>query len=71
LNVLTALAGLNFVYFTSNKSQIIELCKWLESNEGKVRNIFQGANMKTVYSCATSTARYTDVMLYKSNLKAC
>ena len=68
LNVLPALDGLNFIYFTSDKSQIIDLCEWLDSNGGKVRNIFKGASVKTVYSYATKTVGYTDIMLYKLNL---
>jgi site-specific DNA-adenine methylase len=68
LNVLTALSGLNYVYFTSNKSQIVELCEWLDANEGKVRNIFKGASVKTAYSPTTGTTGYTDIMLYKLNL---
>jgi hypothetical protein len=71
LNVLTTLDGLNYVYFTSNKSQILDLCEWMEGNAGKVRNIFKGASIKTVHSVATNTARYTDIMLYKINLKNC
>jgi hypothetical protein len=69
LNVLTALAGLNYVYFTSDKSQIVELCEWLEGNAGKVCNIFKGASVKTIYSSNTGTSGYTDIMLYKLNLK--
>jgi site-specific DNA-adenine methylase len=33
LDVLTNLSGLNFIYFTSNKSQIVELCQWIDNNE--------------------------------------
>jgi hypothetical protein len=69
LNVLTALNGLNYVYFTSDKSQIVELCEWLEGNAGKVRNIFKGASIKTVHSVVNVAASYADVMLYKINLK--
>jgi hypothetical protein len=65
--VLTELSGLNFVYFTSNKSQIVELCEWLDCNEGKVRNIFKGASVKTVKSLTTGTTSYDDIMLYKLN----
>lgn len=66
LNVLTVLSGLNYVYFTSDKSQIVELCEWLERNAGKVRNIFQGAQVITVLSRPTGTnAGYEDMMLYK------
>jgi len=67
LDVLTELSGLNFVYFTSNKSQIIELCEWLDDNEGKVRNIFKGASVKTAKSPTTGMTSYEDIMLYKLN----
>jgi hypothetical protein len=70
LNVLTALDGLNYVYFTSNKSQIVDLCEWLDTNDGKVRNIFRGASIKNGYSTINNCAGYMDIMLYKSNLKA-
>ena len=69
LNVLTTLNGLNFIYFTSNKSQIIELCQWLDSNEGKVRNIFNGVSVSTVKSPTSGMNSYTDIMLYKLCLK--
>lgn len=67
LNVLTELSGLNFVYFTSSKSQIIELCEWMDENEGKVRNIFKGATVQTAKSPTTGTTSYEDIMLYKLN----
>jgi methylase of polypeptide subunit release factors len=69
LNVLTALDGLSYVYFTSNKSQIIDLCEWMDVNEGKVRNIFRGASIKTVHLSINYHAKYTDIMMYKLNLK--
>lgn len=34
LTLLSALNGKNFIYFTSDRSQIIELCQWLESTYG-------------------------------------
>jgi len=67
LNVLTALSGLNFIYFTSEKSQIIELCEWLDSNEGKVRNIFKNVHVSTVKSNTSGKNSYIDIMLYKLN----
>jgi site-specific DNA-adenine methylase len=67
LDVLTALNGLNFVYFTSNKSQIVELCEWLNNNEGKVRNIFKGVSVTTVKSSTGWANPYRNIMLYKLN----
>jgi hypothetical protein len=69
LNVLTALSGLNYVYFTSGKSQIVDLCEWLGGNAGKVRNIFQGAQVITVLSRPTGSGSYEDIMLFKNWLK--
>jgi adenine-specific DNA methylase len=69
LNVLSELNGLNFIYFTSEKSQITELCEWIDNNEGKVRNMFRGVNVSTVKSPTSGTNSYTDIMLYKLNLK--
>jgi len=69
LNVLTTLNGLSYIYFTSDKSQIIELCKWIDDNAGKVANIFKGASVTTVKSTTTGKNSYTDIMLYKLDLK--
>ena len=33
LDVLTVLAGHRFIYFTSNKSSIVELCDWMGKNK--------------------------------------
>ena len=67
LDVLTALNGLNYIYFTSNKSQIVELCQWIDDNAGKVVNIFKGASIKTIKSPTSGKNSYTDIMLYKLN----
>jgi len=69
LDVLTELNGLNFVYFTSNKSQIIELSEWMDNNEEKVRNIFKGVSVSSVKSPTTGMTSYEDIMLYKLHLK--
>jgi hypothetical protein len=68
LDILTALNGLNFVYFTSDKSQIVELSQWIDKNADKVANIFKGASVKTVKSPTSGKNTYIDIMLYKLNL---
>ncbi|MCL2246781.1 MAG: hypothetical protein FWC10_06685 [Lentimicrobiaceae bacterium] len=68
LDVLTALSGLNYVYFTSDKSQIVELSQWIDNNKDKVANIFEGASVKTVVSPTSGKNSYTDIMLYKLNI---
>ena len=67
LDILTALNGLDYVYFTSDKSQIVELCQWIDGNKDKVANIFDGASVKTVKSPTSPKSSYTDIMLYKLN----
>ena len=67
LDILTALNGQNYVYFTSDKSQIVELCQWIDRNKDKVANIFEGASVTTVKSPTSGRNSYTDIMLYKLN----
>lgn len=64
LDVLNVLEGANYVYFTSNKSQILELCEWIE-NRVFTANPFNGANISTTEVQMNYNASYTDVMLYK------
>lgn len=64
LDVLCVLEGSNYVYFTSDKSSIVELCDWL--GDGRVtKNPFLGAKMITVQEHQNSISSYTDIMLYK------
>ena len=35
LDVLQTLVGTNYIYFTSNKSSIIELCDWMGRNNAR------------------------------------
>jgi hypothetical protein len=66
LNVLKTIEDTSYFYFTSNKSQIIELCDWMETNS-YCRNPFAGATTKTVSGTATHNATYTDIMIYRNN----
>ena len=64
LDVLTVLRGTSFVYFTSNKSSIIELCEWIERNN-EIGNPFSGAHKKMFNAYMNHNSTYTDIMLYK------
>lgn len=64
LDVLHTLKNTNYFYFTSNKSNIIELCDWLEVNM-KTANPFQGAEKVEIFTQMNHTAKYIDIMLYK------
>ena len=64
LDVLDVLDGSNYFYFTSNKSQIVELCEWIETRT-YAGNPFSGAVMTTTAGSVNYNSSYTDVMLYK------
>ena len=64
LDVLAVLAGHNFVYFTSNKSSILELCEWIGKNK-LTGNPFEQCTRVEFNAHMNYNASYTDMMLYK------
>ena len=66
LDVLTVLTGHSFVYFTSNKSSILELCDWIGKNKS-VGNPFDGCMKAEFNAHMNYSSGYTDIMLYKRN----
>ena len=64
LDVLTVLSGHSFVYFTSNKSSILELCEWLGRNQN-VGNPFELCTMVEFNAHVNYSSSYTDMMLYR------
>ena len=65
LDVLTVLAGHRFIYFTSNKSSIIELCDWIGKNK-LIGNPFKDCMKVEFHARLNYNAAYTDIMLYKN-----
>ena len=63
LDVLTILAGHRFIYFTSNKSSIVELCEWVGKNK-LIGNPFQNCHRREFYARMNYNSSYTDIMLY-------
>jgi len=63
LDVLKVLVGHRYVYFTSNKSSIVELCDWLGKNK-EIGNPFIGATRKEFNVSMNYNSHYTDIMLY-------
>ena len=64
LDVLMVLKDSAYVYFTSNKSDIIELCEWI--GENKVReNPFKEASKIEFKASVNYNSRYMDIMLFK------
>ncbi len=65
LNVLLTLHDTNYFYFTSNKSQLIELCDWMQTHAGSP-SPFRGATRIERSATVNGTCGYTDIMLFKN-----
>ena len=64
LDVLTVIGECSYFYFTSNKSEVVELCEWI--SEAKVTaNPFKDAVRTEVQNQVNHTSKYTDIMLYR------
>lgn len=63
LDVLNVVDGHRYVYFTSNKSQIVELCEWIETRTF-TGNPFSNASISTTSNRLNHNSGYTDIMLY-------
>ena len=68
LDVLTILHGKSYVYFTSNKSDILELCQWIGKNHW-IGNPFDGAAKTEMRRTMNYNSAYTDIMLYKKEIQ--
>lgn len=66
LDVLTVLKDSAYVYFTSNKSDIIELCEWIGENK-VTENPFRDASKVEFRASVNYNSRYIDIMLYKQS----
>lgn len=64
LDVLQLLNDVSYVYFTSNKSSLIELLDWIGKNLNAV-NPFKGATKIEMLNRMNYQASYKDIMLYK------
>ena len=64
LDVFQLLMSRDFVYFTSNKSQLLELCEWL-GKSGLGRSLFEGARRIELPVRVNHSSEYIDIMMYK------
>ena len=69
LDVLTVLTGHSFVYFTSNKSSILELCDWIGKNKS-LGNPVDGCMKAEFNAHMNYNATYTDMMLYTQHTES-
>lgn len=63
LDVLSVLSGHNFVYFTSDKSSLVELCEWMGRNPS-LGNPFERCRRREFDATMNYSAHYTDIMLF-------
>lgn len=63
LDVLHVIYDRDYFYFTSNKSQIVELCEWI-SSVSATANPFEGATMTAVSTTTGYNSGYTDIMYH-------
>lgn len=64
LDVLSVLPGHPYIYFSSDKSAILELCEWMGAHPG-IGNPFEGACRAEFNARMNYNASYTDMMIYK------
>ena len=67
LDVLTVLDDQSYVYFSSTKSQIVELMDWV-STSTLTGNPFAGAERREQSVTINHTSHYTDIMLFKRSI---
>lgn len=65
LDVINILQNVSYMYFTSNKTNIIEICKWIGENTNW-KNPFLSAEIKTTRGNVNFAASYIDIMLYSN-----
>lgn len=62
LNVLSLLKGTKYVYFTSDKSQIVELCQWLAGEYREAAPMW-GATVRMRTNTLNYHAKFNDMMI--------
>ncbi len=64
LDILKTIENRSFFYFTSEKSQLPELMKWLDENN-YYQSPFAGAHISTVQNGINYSTSYQDIMIHK------
>lgn len=65
LDIIHYLQSSRYIYFTSNKSQIRELCAWM-AKETDFKNPFVGAYMVRKERSLNHNSSYLDIMIFKN-----
>ena len=65
LDVLTLLPGVRYIYFTSEKSQLVELCDWLGKNHFE-HSPMDGAEIRIRNNTINYNASFQDIMVIRA-----
>lgn len=65
LDVLSVIKNHSYIYFTSNKSSIFELCEWMGKNQD-LGNPFKNCHKSEFNAHMNFNSSYTDMMLYRN-----
>jgi hypothetical protein len=68
LDVTLLLKGTNYIYFTSEKSHVVDLCNWIQKNRLTV-SPFAGAQMRELNRVLNYQAGYRDMMYFRRGKK--
>jgi hypothetical protein len=64
LDILLWLKDEKFIYFSSNKSEIVELAQWLGNNISRSANPFNDCNVVNSGATASHNSKYTDILIH-------
>lgn len=64
LSVLRLLRGTKYIYFTSDKSQIVELCRFMADEYGEAAPMY-GATVRMRTNHLNYQAKFNDMMITK------
>ncbi len=64
LSVLRLLRGTKYIYFTSDKSQIVELCRFMDEEYGEAAPMY-GAEVRQRTNTLNYQAKFNDMMITK------
>lgn len=64
LSVLRLLRGTKYIYFTSDKSQIVELCQFMAEEYGEAAPMY-GATVRMRTNTLNYQAKFNDMMITK------
>jgi len=66
LDIITLFNDKKYIMFTSNKSNIVELCNWINTNTST--RLLDGTRIYERNNCVTRNANYQDIMIVNNSI---